>query len=294
MRLRGYALGGVEQVKEHQRDARSFRWLAGWWLDLKLGGRMLIKYPGLTLVGGAAMAFAIAVGTAGFEILTQMVDPRLPLDDGHRIVGIRLWHTASNSVEEQALHDFVTWRELESVEDLGALQDLERNLITEDGRAEPVHVAEISASAFRLARVAPLLGRSLVEADEQSGAPPVVVIAHDLWQTRFAGNPAVIGPTVRLKNAQSTVVGVMPEGFAFSVNHRLWAPLRLNALDYSPRSGPEIKVFGRLAPGATLDQARAELTTIGLRAAADFPDTHEHLRPEVLAVRAVHYGRTGR
>lgn len=65
------AFGGVDQAKERHRDARSSRWLVGWWPDLKLGSRMLLKYPGLTLVGGAAMAFGIAVGTAGFEVLSQ-------------------------------------------------------------------------------------------------------------------------------------------------------------------------------------------------------------------------------
>ena len=98
------AFGGVEQVKERQRDERSFRWLDSSWLDFKLAARLLIKYPGLTVVAGLAMAFAIAIGAAAFEFLTQVVYPTLPLHEGHRIVEMRLWHTASNGVEEQALH----------------------------------------------------------------------------------------------------------------------------------------------------------------------------------------------
>lgn len=90
-------LGPHEQwkTKERQRDTRSFRSLDGWWLDLKLGVRLLIKYPGLTLVGGLAIAFAIATGAATFVLLTKLVRPTLPLDHGDRIVGIRLWHTAA-------------------------------------------------------------------------------------------------------------------------------------------------------------------------------------------------------
>jgi putative ABC transport system permease protein len=268
-------------VKEHQPDARSFRWLAGWSMDLKLGARMLIKYPGLSLVGGVAISFAIAAGAGTFEFLTQLVHPTLPLDDGDRIVGIRLWDAASSSVEEQASYDFARWREgLESIEDLGAFQTLERNLTTESGLPEPVQVAEISASAFRAARVPPLKGRFLVAADEQAGAPAVVVIGYDVWQTRFGGDPDVVGRTVRLGNAQSTVVGVMPERFAFPVSHSIWAPLRLDVR--GRRQGPDIQVFGRLAPGVTLDRAQVELSSIGMRAATDFPDTHEHLRPEVM------------
>ncbi|MGH7501349.1 MAG: ABC transporter permease [Longimicrobiales bacterium] len=251
------------------------------WLDFKLGFRMLAKYPGLTLVGGLAMSFAIWVGAGAFEFVRQVIHPALPLDDGDRIVGIWLWHTVASGVEEQALYDFVTWREeLESITDLGAFRTLERNLIIEGGGAEPVEVAEISASAFSLARVPPLLGRTLVESDEQVGARAVVVIGHDLWQTRFAGDPDVVGQTVRLGTTESTVVGVMPEAFAFPVSHSLWAPLRVN--DYGRRIGPAVEIFGRLAPGVTLDRAQAELTTLGLRAAAAFPDTHEHLRPQVM------------
>ena len=253
------------------------------WLDFKLGFRMLVKYPGLTLVGGIAIAFAIATGAGAFEFVTQVVHPTLPLDDGDRIVGLRLWNTTSSSVEARTLHDFVTWREeLESVEDLGAFRTLERNLIIEGGRAAPIQVAEISASAFRLARIPPLLGRALVEADERIGAPAVVVIGYDVWQTRFAEAPDVVGRNVRLGSAPATVIGVMPQGFAFPVSHNIWVPLRLNVLDYERRQGPGIQVFGRLAPGVTLADAEAELTTIGLRTGADSPDTQERLRPQVM------------
>src|ERR671914_2910294 len=85
------AFGGVEQVKEHQRDARMFRWLAGWPMDLKLAGRMLVKYPGLTIVGGVAMAFAICVGLVIFQVVSLFTNPTLPLADGDRIVEIRNW-----------------------------------------------------------------------------------------------------------------------------------------------------------------------------------------------------------
>ena len=164
-------LGDLEEAHRN-RIRRRGRTIVVSWLDFKLALRMLVKYPCLTLVGG----LAIAVGAAGFEFLTQMVHPTLPLDDGDRIVGIRNWDAAAGRVEDQAIHDFVTWREeLESVENLGAFRTFERNLIIEEGQAEPVQVAEISASAFRLARVRPLLGRSLVEADERAGTLPVVI-----------------------------------------------------------------------------------------------------------------------
>jgi predicted permease len=108
------------------------------------------------------------------------------------------------------------------------------------------------------------------------------VIGYDVWQTRFASDPDIVGRDVRLGNAVHTVVGVMPEGFAFPINHRFWVPLRVDPSDYERRQGPGIFVFGRLAPSATLDGAQAELTTVGLRAAAAFPETHERLHPRIV------------
>lgn len=289
------AFGGVEQVKEHQRDARSFRWLDAWWLDLKLGARMLIKYPGLTTVGVLGMAVGIGIGAGSFAFFYSYLDPPLPLDEGERVVGLRIWDADANQGEPHALHDFVAWRdELDSVEDLGAFRTLRRNLIASDGPSELVTVAEVTASGFRLARVAPLLGRYLIDEDEREGAPPVAVIGYDVWRSRYGADPAVVGRSVRLGNVTYTIVGVMPEGYAFPVNHRLWIPLKADPAKYERREGPAIDVFGRLAPGVTMESAQAELTAIGQRTAAAFPNTHEHLRPRIVPYTALWFDELSR
>lgn len=244
---------------------------------------MLLRYPGLTVVGGLAIAFGVSVGAGTFEWVGQVLRPTLPLDGGDRIVGIRIRDRQTAGFERQLSYDFKTWRdELSTVTDLGAFRMVRRNLITGEGGGEPIEVAEISASAFRLARVPPLMGRTLDASDEQPGAQPVVVLGYDVWQTRLGGDPTVIGQTVRLGSVEATVVGVMPEGFEFPISQRLWIPFRLSASGYAPREGPVIQVFGRLAPGATLEQAQVELTALSLRTAADLPDTHRHLAAEVM------------
>jgi predicted permease len=134
-----------------------------------------------------------------------------------------------------------------------------------------------------VAGVQPLLGRPLLEEDERQGAPHVLVIGRAVWIARFASDPAVIGRRVRLGNTNYAVVGVMPEGFAFPVNHSFWVPLRIDAAHYDRRSGPAIMVFGRLSSGATLESAQAEAAGLGHRAALAFPHTHEHLQPQVLS-----------
>ncbi|HZN08433.1 MAG TPA: ABC transporter permease, partial [Pyrinomonadaceae bacterium] len=253
------------------------------WLDVKLGLRMLRRYPGLTIVGGIAMAFAIATGASVFEFLNQMTRPYLPLDDGTRVVGIRLRNTESRNIEKEASFEFDIWRrEVSSVENLGAFRTVDRNLTSADGRTEPIQLAEMSASGFKVVRVAALIGRPLVDSDEGAAAAPVVVLGYDIWHSGFGGDPSILGQSVRLGTSSAIVVGVMPEGFRFPVSHDAWIPLRSNLSDSKIRQGSEINVFGRLAPGFGLDKAQAELTTIGLRLAAEFPDSHGHLRPEVL------------
>lgn len=252
-------------------------------LDFKLGLRMLPKYPAITLVGGFAIALAIAIGALAFEFAHQLINPTLPLEAGDRMVAIRLWHARSGELQARALHDFMRWRgNLASVEHLGAYRNVGRNLVTDDGRALSTRVAEITASAFPLTRVRPLLGRPLLASDERRGAPAVVVIGERVWHTLFSADPNVIGQTVRLGKGQSTVVGVMPEAFGFPVHHRIWAPLQVEALAAEPAQGTPISIFARLAPGVSLEQAQAELDLLGQRAAAEFPATHEHLRPQVI------------
>jgi putative ABC transport system permease protein len=277
--------GSTEYHVEKTRNARGLAWFDEMrfsWLDLKLGGRMLVKYPMLTIVGGFSMAFAIWVGAGTFEAIRQLVFPRIPLPDANRIVVLQNWDASANSPELRATHDFVAWRgSVRAVQDLGAYRTVTRNLMITEGLAEPVFTAEVTAAAFRALRVPPMLGRPLLESDEQAGAPPVAVIGHDLWQSRFNGDYSVLGRTVRQTSAPATIVGVMPDGFAFPRTQEMWVPLRIDVSGYDRRQGMAIRIVGRLAPGASLEQARTELTNLGRIAATDFPQTHQNLRPQV-------------
>ena len=277
------AFGGVEQAKEHQRDARSFRWLAGWPMDLRLGVRMLRRSPGLTVIGVAALAVAIGGGAAYLEFLNDLFRPALPLPQGDRIVAVLNWDSAKGDPEHRSLYEFAIWRdEVRSIEHLGAFVQFERNFITDDGLGEPVGGVEISAAAFRIAGTPPLLGRPLIDEDENADASPVAVIGYDLWQVRLAGDPAVIGRTIRLGRTPHTIVGVMPASFGFPLRDTLWVPLKLNPTDLRRADGPRTRIFGRLAPGVAIAAAQSELDTIGARVNADTPGTNQQLRPRVM------------
>ena len=277
------AFGGIEGHKEAVRDGRGLAWLGGFALDVKLAARLLARYPWLTIVGCAAIAFGIAAGVAGFEVRTQLVNPSLPLNQGAQIVGLRNWDISRNRVASTTAADFVAWRDsLTRVRDISAARVFRRNLITDDGGAETVAAAAMTASAFRVTRVSPLLGRTLVEADEDPGAPPVIVIGHDLWTRRFSSDPRAIGRIVRLGREQATVVGVMPKDFVFPAAHALWIPLPDAAGDTARSGGLDLFVFGRLGREASSAQAQAELNVVGERAAHDRPTTHGQLRPQVV------------
>ncbi len=275
-------IGSVAGAREAHRERRGLPGLEAFVFDLKIGGRMLVKYPGLTIVGGVAMAFAIWVGIVIFQVVGLFVHPTLPLPEGARLVEIRSMDVAASVQEEQILHDFLEWRQsLRSLTEVGAWRDSSRNLIVSDGEPRPVNVAEMSVSGFRVADGVPLMGRVLLEADEQPAAPAVAIIGYDVWRTRFGSDPDVLGREVQLGNEHATVVGVMREGFEFPVSHDVWLPLKTAVLDQKPRSGPAITVFALLAPGETIQTAQAELTTAGRRAATDLPATHQHLEPRV-------------
>jgi putative ABC transport system permease protein len=251
-------------------------------LDWKLGTRMLLKHPALSIIGGLSLAAAIAIGTVGIELADELLYKRLPFDGGGRVVRLETHDTETSRAEPRVLHDFAIWRRsLKTVVELGAARVSERNVITGEGRVEALRVAEITASAFPLTRVPPLLGRPLQPTDEVQGAEPVVVLGYDVWQRQFLGDPAIIGRVVAVGRTPRTVVGVMPPRFGFPRNQQLWVPLPVQ--DAPPREGPPVQVFGRLADGASWQDAATELDVVSGRSAADEPTTHEHLRTRVLA-----------
>ncbi len=252
------------------------------WLDWKLGARLLLKYPALTIIGGLSLAGAIAIGAVGIEIADELLYKRLPFEEGGRVVRLETQDTAASRVEPRVLHDFSIWRRsLKTVVELGAARVSERNVLTGEGRIESLRVAEITASAFPLTRVPPLLGRPLQPTDEIEGAPPVVVLGYDVWQREFLRDPAIIGRVVMVGRTARTELRLKPPRIGVPRNQQSWVPMPDQ--DAAPREGPAVQVFGRLAGGASWQDAAAELDVVSARAAADQPATHALLRTRVRA-----------
>ena len=278
--------GSLEQHKHQSRASRGLvrfddlRWS---WIDVKLGARMLRKYPGLTLVGGLGMAVAITISATAFNVISSVINSNLPLAEGDRVVAIESLDLARGQRDaESHLHDLDAWRAgVPAIAEFGAFRTVDRNLIIHGSAVEVVRIAEMSASGFRIARVSPLAGRYFVDDDERPDAAPVAVIGDLVWQSRFAANPNIVGSTIQLGDIVHTIVGVMPDGFGFPINNRVWTPLRLRASAFEHGRAPPITVFGRLAPGATIAIAREQLDAAGLRVAAAHPETDRQLRPAI-------------
>jgi predicted permease len=269
---------------------RGVPWLlpGGIWLDAKLGTRMLRKQPVLTVVAVLTLGLGIPLGVLPLHVVDSLT-ATLPVEDGDDVVRVWNWDRVDSREVRRPIHDLAQWRgELRSFEDLAIGRSDVFNVISEDGRAAPVRGAEVSASVFGLLRVPPELGRPLDESDEGVGAPDVVVIGHDLWQSRLAGDPDVVGSTIRVGAVPRTVVGVMPEGFLFPLRDHLWVPFQYDPLQYEYGQGPVAWIMGRLAEGVTIADARNELELVGQRMTADFPDTHATLQPQVLPYTEAH------
>ena len=263
------------------RGLRAFDSLRFSVLDLKLGGRMLVKHPALTVIATIAVAFAIAVGTVGFEIARQALWPTIPLPDGNAIVALRNWDVADNASVPASRRDYELWRNgLSTITDLSAVAVEERNIAVGAGPGQPGTVANVTASTFALTGVPAFMGRTLLEADERGGAEEVVVVGYDFWKNHLAGAADAVGRVIRISGTPVTIVGVMPLGYGFPQRNGIWRPLHLERI---PEAPPSLGyVFGRLAAGHPREEAAAQVAAIGARAATMFPVTHRNVRLQVL------------
>ena len=263
------------------------------WLDVKLGLRMLLKHRGLTLVSGLAMSVTIAIAIGTFSLFQDfLLRPTVPLAEGDRIVSLGMLAGDRQLTHRQLLHDYTLWRgELETVEQLSIWRHHRENIVNADGVGERASFVMMSASGFEVARVPPLLGRPLLASDEVPGAPPVVVIGYRDWTERYRGDPDVIGRTMQIGRQAHTIVGVMPEAYGFPFAALRWLPFRDDPDDFTVMETPySYFVFGRLAPGTTMEVAQAELSAIASRRANELPDSHAHLRSIVMSYTDTHTG----
>lgn len=262
------SFGGVDQVKERCRDQRGLRFVETLWQDVRYGARLLAKDRWFTAATVIALAMGIAVSTIVFTIIYSMNLRSLPFEQPERLVALGIEPTRATGANP-SYATFEEWRKrARTFSGIAAHTDATVTLAGEGQPAESVVSTSITAGGFEVLGELPRLGREFLPEDERREAPPVVILGHHLWNSRFGGAPDVLGRAVRVNGVPSTIVGVMPDGFRYPFATDIWQPLASLASSRSQtatgagRVVRGVNVLARLAEGVTLDQARAELAAL--------------------------------
>ena len=267
--------GGVDQVKETARAQRAGVWLETVGQDFLFGLRSLRRSPGFTAVAVLTLMLGIGATTAIFSLVHGLLLRPLPIADQAGVIMISE-ATRQNPSMSVAYPNFLDWNERQhSFTALGAVRTQDVN-ITNRGDPERVSGAMVSHDFFAALGVQPGQGRLFRVTEDQPGAARAVLIRASLCRRRF-GDPAdALGQTLALDGQAYTVIGILPEAFAFPANAtEVWLPLGLWADDYrNRRQHPGLRVIGRLRPGANLDSARADLAAIADQLAREYPDSN--------------------
>jgi predicted permease len=269
-------MGGMEQVKEDVRAARMGALLETVAQDARYGLRALAGAPGFTVAAVLALALGIGATTAIFSVVDAVLLRPLPYREPARLAV--LLHRGRNPV---APANFLDWkRDASSFEAMGAADFWQANLTGVD-TPERVQGLHVTANLLPTLGVPPLIGRLFAPDEDAPGREHTVVLGYRLWQRRFGGDPSVLGRTVTLDGEAHTVVGVMPRGFEFppfwARGAEMWAAMPL-ADRAANRSAQSLRVFGRLSPGTSLPQARAEIATLTGRLEQAYPGTNRDVR----------------
>lgn len=279
------AMGGVERQKDDVRDTRRVESLTNLVRDFRYASRSLRANPGYAFVAILTLTLGIGATTAIFSAVHGVLMKDLAYEDPRRLV--TLGYGRGSTI---AAGVFFDWKAAtRSFSQMGVEEYWSPNLTGTD-RPEQLTAVRITPSMFPVLGVAPLHGRVFLTDEDEPGRQHVVVLAYSFWQSRFAGDPAVIGRALRLDGESYRVVGVMPRGFQFTPywaeDAEFAAPL-VTASRREDRAGSSLRAFARLAPGVTIQQARADLRGVATRLERQYPGTNQSvdvtpLREEVV------------
>ncbi len=253
------------------------------WLDLRYALRSLARSPGFAAVAALTLALGIGANTAIFSVVYSVLLRPLAYAEPDRLVSIRAVLAGAGAKDQPAsqpeYQDYL--REVTALEDLAAVYPININL-TGLGEPQRIQAAVVSDNYFKLLGVAPALGRDFSPEDDGGRIGYVTIISDQLWRQRFGGDRDIIGKTVRLDDDPMTVIGVMPRGFRHVLESgaspmEVWAPIALDNPDttFLNRRGARVyDLIGRLNPGRTVEEARAELELLRGRLAARYPTSY--------------------
>jgi len=236
--------------------------------DLKFAFRQLLKNPGFTAVAVLTLALGIGANTAIFSVVNAVLLRPLPYPEPGQLVQLDTAQSGKASTLIGSATFVEAKAQSQSLARIAAYSGGDMTL-TGAGPAERLVAGAVTADFFPLLGVQPALGRNFTRDEDTPNGPKAVILGHGLWQSRFGGNPDVLGRTIRLNEQSYTVVGILPARFQYPEGFQLWTPLALGEKEGTFVIQGEgtmlLKAIARLKPGVTLEQAQTELRTIAQR-----------------------------
>ena len=284
-------VGGAASLHERHREARGLPAFDTLLHDLRFALRLLVKDRWFTAAVVVALALGVGVNTTVFTVINGWNLRDLPVDEPGRVMHLGT-RDAQGRPRGVSYPDFLDWRDgLRAFTGLAAYADTSMILGVEGRPADHLAGCFVSANAFSALRERPIVGRDFRPEDDRPGAAPVIIIGHGVWTERLGADPSAIGRTIRVNGAPATIVGVMPPGFMFPYLAEIWQPIaQMPDLAPQSRDARAIGVFGRLADGVTLAEARAELSAFGTALAAQFPATNQGVQGTVTNFTERYFG----
>jgi putative ABC transport system permease protein len=255
------------------------------WKNFIYSVRMLFKKPGLTAVAIIAMGLGIGANTAIFSVVNTVLLQPLPYDQPEQLLMIATEqrNQALDGRGAFSVADFLDVQQRSTTLDYVATYQQSGTVMTEGGDPERLLGGMVNADYFQLLRVKPILGRVFTREEDKPGGPSVILISHGLWQRRFGGDPNIIGREINL-GGKTTVIGIMPAGFEYPIsddNQDYWEPLFSAAFMTKEvretRANRFFQVIGRLKPGVTIEQAKADLDLLSRQIEQQSPESNTNL-----------------
>ena len=244
--------------------------------DLRYAVRNLLRSRGFTAVAAITLTIGIGANTAIFSIIDTILLRPLPFRDPGQLV--RLYETeAAPGHYPFAGPDFIDWRaQNKTFQDMALFGWSGDMNLSGEGRPDHVSAVPTQANFFALLGVQPILGRTWLPGEDQSGKDQVAVLSYGLWREHFAGDPGVVGRAVALNSKKYTIVGVMPASFRYPFQTQMWIPLDMDFKSWMGQRGSHwANAIGRLKPGVSIETARADLKVISGRLEKANPDTND-------------------
>ena len=246
------------------------------WQDIRYGGRMLLKNPGITIIVIIALALGIGANTAIFSVVNAVLLRPLPYQESDRLVFL---NEKSPVLDEMSISypNFTDWRAHNQTFEKMAVYNRASYNLTGAGEAERIITGQVSADLFSVVRVNALHGRVFTNDEDKPGGTPVVVLSYGLWQRRFGGQTSILNQPITLNGKSYTVIGVMPESYAYPSRVEMWVPVgQLSDQPTWQSRGNHPGLYGvaRLKPGTTFEQAEADMNNIAANLEKQYPDTN--------------------